>query len=651
MFLPSEMTLIELVVPEKDLVPATRALAGQGIFHQADAGYAAADAEGGSPARQERAAAYAALERQVLSTMQSLGVEEGTPPPAGETAMVEADTARAMVDRIAGEVRKTAEALEADRKRLEQLSGYLSQLEPLSGIEIDLSLLTKSRYIFSMLGVIPTVNVERLKTSLMRIPFVVLTLSEDRRHSVIWLAGTREHEETLKRAARSAYLNPLRLPPVREGSAAEVIQSVHVAITRDRERLERREAAMDRLRRDRARQLHALLWRVRASRMLTDAVARYGKLRYTYVVVGWVPSARWPALAERLKAISADILIEARAQRRSGGGDTVPVSIRHGGALRPFQQLVDMFAHPRYNELDPTFLLALTFPLLFGAMFGDVGHGTVLMLLGLLLASGRVKFLRGLAGLGGLIAICGAAGAVFGFLYGSVFGLENVLHPLWIQPIQNIMQILIVSIGAGVVLLSAGFALNIINAGIARDWPRMLLERNGLAGFVLYGSLVGLAAGALSGPLPVPPAAFAAAAAAAGLLVMFSATLRRAAEGRRPLIEGGAGTFAVQVFFEMFDTLISLLSNSLSFVRVGAFAVAHAGLSAVFFILAALVSPDRGAGWWIVVLIGNLFIVGFEGLIVGIQTMRLEYYELFSKFFLGGGMRYTPLTLLPSGKK
>jgi V/A-type H+-transporting ATPase subunit I len=137
-------------------------------------------------------------------------------------------------------------------------------------------------------------------------------------------------------------------------------------------------------------------------------------------------------------------------------------------------------------------------------------------------------------------------------------------------------------------------------------------------------------------------------AVAAGLIVMFSEVLRHLIEGHRPLIEGGLGTYAIQVFFEMFETLIGLLSNSLSYVRVGAFAVAHAGLSAVFFVLAELVSPSHGVGYWVMVVVGNLFIVGFEGLIVGIQTMRLEYYEFFSKFFTGGGTHYEPLTLLPT---
>jgi V/A-type H+-transporting ATPase subunit I len=129
---------------------------------------------------------------------------------------------------------------------------------------------------------------------------------------------------------------------------------------------------------------------------------------------------------------------------------------------------------------------------------------------------------------------------------------------------------------------------------------------------------------------------------------MFSELFKRMVEGYRPLIEDGVGTFIIQSVFELFETLISLLSNSLSYVRVGAFAVAHVGLSAVVFIFAKMASPTQGIGYWIVLAFGTLFIVGFEGLIVGIQTMRLSYYEFFSKFFTGGGARFEPLTLRPT---
>ena len=131
---------------------------------------------------------------------------------------------------------------------------------------------------------------------------------------------------------------------------------------------------------------------------------------------------------------------------------------------------------------------------------------------------------------------------------------------------------------------------------------------------------------------------------------MFSEVFRHLLEGHRPLVEDGIFTYLIQAFVELFETFISSLSNSVSYVRVGAFAVAHGGLSSVIFILANMAGGGNGVlnmiMYWIVVILGNLFIVGFEGLIVGIQTMRLEYYEFFSKFFEGGGMSYEPLTPL-----
>jgi V/A-type H+/Na+-transporting ATPase subunit I len=133
--------------------------------------------------------------------------------------------------------------------------------------------------------------------------------------------------------------------------------------------------------------------------------------------------------------------------------------------------------------------------------------------------------------------------------------------------------------------------------------------------------------------------------------VMFSELLQHLVEGHRPLFEGGIGMFLFQSAVELFEKLISLFSNSMSYVRVGAFAVAHAGLSGAIFVLAQMVGGDGGIGYWIVVVLGNVFIVGFEGLIVGIQTMRLHYYEFFSKFFTGGGAPYEPLTPLRAEEK
>jgi V/A-type H+/Na+-transporting ATPase subunit I len=646
MFYPQIMVEMELIVPAKDLLPVTKELAGRGIFQQVDASYLSSpgvpDVEG---SWQEKATAYAGLERRILNAMQILNVEEGLPDQADRNPMIDVEMTYPVLEPIEQEVLRVSEQIAYERKILEQNESYLQQLEPVAGINFDVSTLRQPHHIFTMLGVIPAENIERLQTSLERIPCVFLVLHKDNQKAVAYLAGGQNNADILERAARSAYFNPLDLPELQPGTPSEIITSLRTSIERSNQSIADQKKAIDQLRSTHQQSLRALLWRVRTSHMLAMAIARFGQLRYTYVIVGWVPASSIESLTQRLKAVSKDLLIDTNLSKRSGARHDVPVSLTNPGFLGAFQRLVTIFSQPSYKELDPTILIALTFPLLFGAMFGDVGHGLLLTSLGGLLVSKKVRALRGLASLGGLIVACGLMATLFGFLYGSIFGLETVLPALWIRPMENITLILTITIGAGIVLLSLGFFFGILNAWTARDWGRLLFGHNGLAGLLLYWSLVGLLLTLLVKKIDLPVWVFAIPAILSGLAVLFSDILKNLVYKRRPLIEGGVGTYAIQVFFEMFETLLGLLSNSLSYVRVGAFAVAHVGLSGVIFILAGMASPARGVGYWIVLAIGTLFIVGFEGLIVGIQTMRLEYYEFFGKFYTGGGTQFMPLSI------
>jgi V/A-type H+-transporting ATPase subunit I len=648
MFFSQAMTEVELVVPAKHLLAVTDELVGQGVLHQIDTSYMSSET-GPDSARswQQRAVTYASLERQLLSMMQILDVAQGIPPQADELMMIEIEDVQSLFERIGQEVQTASEQQVIHQKRLEQLESYLRQLEPLADLDLDFGMLRHPHHIFSMLGIIPATNLERLQTSLARTPFVLLTLSQEGTKRIVWLTGAKRDADILERAARSAYLNPLNLPDIHHGTVPEIIDSLHTAIERAQQHLAEQEAEIKVLHENYQPQLHQVLWRVRASRMITEAIAHFGKLHHTYLIVGWVPAARVADLTQGLKQVSEEILIDANPTQRNNPQRNVPVALGNAGIVGAFEPLVTTYAQPRYEEVDPTVLIALTFPLLYGVMFGDVGHGLMLALLGWLMSSGKVRALRSVASLGGIIMTCGLMATVFGFLYGSVFGKENLLPALWIRPMENITQILLIAIGFGIVLLSTGFLLNIWNAWIVRDWGRLFFDHNGMAGFILFWSLIGVGAGAFVSGFPIPPTVFIALAVGAGAVVMFSEVLKHLVEKHHPLIEGGLGTYIIQAFFELFETLISLLSNSLSYVRIGAFAVAHGGLSAVIFILADMVGSPHSVGYWIVILVGQLFIIGFEGLIVGIQTMRLEYYEFFSKFFSGGGMRYEPLTLLP----
>jgi V/A-type H+-transporting ATPase subunit I len=652
MFFPEAMTEVELIVPSKDLLAVTKVLGNHGVFHQIDSTYLGLENLGPNT-WQETAASFSTLERRIQVIMQTLNLEEEYSGPSDFDSIADLEPIQSAVDRIEAEVKQTSDQLAAEKKILEQLESQLHQLEPIADTNVDIGALRKSNYLYSVLGIIPAANVSRLETSLSRVPHAFFTLREDPQRPVVWLLGPRSNSDIIDRAVKSAYLNPLTLPEEFAGTPAEITESIRKAIETSKQKISELDRTLARLADTHRKELHKLLWDVHVSRLIADAIARFGQLRHTYVVVGWVPSADLELLTQRLKQASKEILIEAIPMERAGHHSNVPVALRNPGFLSPFELLVNTYARPRYEEIDPTFLIAVTFPLLYGAMFGDVGHGLVLAAIGWLLSKK--------SSLGGLLIACGLSGTIFGFIFGSIFGFEEVLphHPFFgkfvlIQPMHNILQILGIAIGTGIVLLTLGYLLNLYNAFRARDWGRFFFDSNGLAGLIFHWSFLGIFASALLPGFPIPTIVFVILAVVSVLLcVVFSEPLKHWMEGHYPLIEGSIGIFAVQAAAELLEKVISVFSNTMSYVRVGAFAIVHAGFTGAVFVIARLLSGGQEAGfaYWAVVVLGNLFVIGLEGFIVAIQTMRLHYYEFFSKFFTGGGSPYEPLALAPAHEK
>ena len=668
MFFPKPMSEVELIVPSKDLLAVTKVLGNQGVFHQIDSTYLGLENLGPNT-WQERAASYSTLERRIQVILQNLNLAEEYSGASKVDSIVELEPLQSAVDRIEVEVKQTSDQLAVERKTLEQLESQLHQLEPIAETNADVGALRKSKYLYSVLGIIPAENVSRLETSLSRVPHSFFTLREDPKRPVVWLLGPRSNADVLERAVKSAYLNPLTLPEEFEGTPAQITASLRKAIETSKQKISELNNALAKLADTHKKELRQLLWDVHVSRLIADAIARFGQLRHTYVVVGWVPTAELAGLTQRLKQASKEVLIEARSMEPAGHPSNVPVALQNPSFLNPFELLVNTYARPRYEEIDPTALIAVTFPLLYGAMFGDVGHGLVLALIG--------WFLSRRSSLGGLLVACGISGMIFGFLYGSIFGFEEILphHPFfgqffWLSPIHDVLDILKLAIGAGIVLLIIAHLVNLYNAVRAGDWGRFFFDSNGLAGLVLYLSFLvilgSVAAGIFTGDSFLPGflltigkmdgvVTIAKILFIVGLFlaVIFSHPLQHWMETGHFEIEGGWGMFAVQSAAEVLEKFISMLSNTLSYVRVGAFAIVHAGFTGAVFVIARLLSggEDGGLAYWLVVIFGNLFVIGLEGFIVTIQTMRLHYYEFFSKFFRGGGSAYEPLVLASAPKK
>jgi V/A-type H+-transporting ATPase subunit I len=275
---------------------------------------------------------------------------------------------------------------------------------------------------------------------------------------------------------------------------------------------------------------------------------------------------------------------------------------------------------------------------MFGAMFGDAGHGMVLGLCGLLLFRAKASFVKQA---GCLLLYSGISSSIFGLLYGSFFGFE--FKSLWIKPIENIMYVFKISIYFGMGVISFGVVLNIINALRDRDYLKVLFDKSGLISGLIYWSCIGLLLKSLVSTPNIP--AFYLTLIYGGFLLLFL----------KPLFEmffkkkgEDLVTSFIESLVDILEVIMGYLANTVSFIRVAAFSLAHAGLFIAIFELSKVVHGKGGGFYSILVLIfGNIFVIVLEGMVVGIQSLRLNYYEFFSRFFISGNKVYNPLKFTP----
>ncbi len=360
--------------------------------------------------------------------------------------------------------------------------------------------------------------------------------------------------------------------------------------------------------------------------------------RTYYILCGWMSESDADAFCKELENDSDTFFFMETDHNNIVSRP--PTKLKNPGLFKPFEMFIHMYGLPSYDELDPTIILGLTYAFLFGFMFGDAGQGLCLLLGGFALY--RAKKLN----LAAIISCCGFFSTIFGFLFGSVFGFEDILPALWLHPqkamtqlpfIGNLNTVFVVAIALGMGIVLMTMVLNVVNSLRSHDPEKAYFDTNGVAGIVFYSALVITVFLYMSGrPLPASAVLFVMFVLPL-LVIFFKEPLAALAEKKAKAMPEEKGMFFVQGFFELFEVLLSYFSNTLSFVRVGAFAVSHAAMMEVVLMLAG---AESGSPNWLVILLGNLFVCGMEGLIVGIQVLRLEYYELFSRFYKGTGREF-----------
>lgn len=360
-----------------------------------------------------------------------------------------------------------------------------------------------------------------------------------------------------------------------------------------------------------------------------ELVAKMAKGDKYLYLSGWVPDSKIKDFENLLNKYD-DTIVTVKEE----SNQEPPTKLKNNKLFRPFEFLVNMYGAPNYNEIDPTPFFAVSYMLLYGMMFGDLGQGLVFVLLSFLVDKKNKTF-------GALIRRVGFSACFFGMMYGSVFGIETLIPAILIKPFDNIMKVLIASVAFGIGLLVISYFIGIYNKLIKqKNIEEGIFGKEGIAGLMMMTSFVLLILNIVK-VNPLPKTVGLVILLASIVMIVFSRPIAAKIEKRDEVFESSAFDYYVESSFSIIEALLSVFSNLVSFTRVGAFAINHVGLYMAFEVMSKI--AGGGIKGLIILILGNILIIGLEGMIVFIQGLRLEFYEMFSKYYQGNGRKFRPI--------
>lgn len=531
------------------------------------------------------------------------------------------------------EVASNIESLNDELKTIQERQDKLKTYEILCKNDVDIPLkkLYDMEFMRIRIGSINPIAYQRLKLNAANIPPLFMRLGSNRTEEILLFIYPSTMEIETNRILQSLMFEELKFDPEYQSLSNQEILKI---IKEDEQRVEEIYRQKHRMLEANESNINLLYTEVRVRETIEKLAPMIGSSEHYNYLSMWVPKKRVQAIKEMVQTMSRGI-IGSMGSKEAQSIERVPTSLKNNWFFRPFEMLVYLYGIPNYREIDPTPFFALVYMLLFGTMFGDLGQGLVIFLVGLFLSQ-RVKAMKNAGELGIRI---GLSSMIFGFFYDSFFGYEGVIsswvqQDIFIHPFSMTNTVLIAAVLLGLVLLSVSYVFSIYNKIHIRDYEEAFLGKNGVTGFILFLSILVVAAIALE-LIALPKIVFLILIILCILVLFFKEPLYHLIRKDDAFFEEGFGSYAVQSVFEVIETLLALFSNSMSFMRVGAFALNHVGLFIAFHTLADMIGGASGS--ISMGIIGNIIILGLEGLIVFIQGLRLMYYELFSKYFIGEG--------------
>ncbi len=603
-------------------------LMSTGVFHPDELRKFYSDVSTFTPIRDENP--YLAMESSLSTILKNTPVTDGgvefSDDEIAEYIASASQTGETIEYSISG-----VKAELADKKK------YHHIIKQFSGINIDLEDLFACEYTYVSFGVFTKDAYEKFKNNYSKTDIIFYPAHESNEMCYgVYFVPVQQKEEA-KRIFSSLYFEQL---PVKgeKGTPQDIAQNLEKQITELEEKLKtltEQQKTHLKEEREKCSAMLACVLKRKKTFELRKYAAFYGD---RFIICGWCPLHESENLKKNVLEIADNectVEVQGKETKLSP-----PVKLKNNPIVRPYEYYVEMYGLPSYKESDPTAFVAITYTLLFGIMFGDLGQGLVLSFIGYLMW--KLKKMP----LGRILIPCGISSAVFGLIYGSVFGFEELLNPMFhalgfhekpieVMKPETTQMIIYGAVGAGALLVLISIIMNIFSCIKQKKVAHSIFSSNGAAGILFYLSVISLLliSSAQSFALPVIIVTL--------LLMFFCEPLTRLLEKKKPLEEGqSVSDFIMQTFFELFETVLSYVTNTMSFLRVGAFILVHAGMMKVVFTLAEMSS---GAPYVIILIVGNALVLCLEALLVGIQVLRLEFYEMFSRFYTGEGEAYIPV--------
>ena len=571
---------------------------------------------------------------------------------------------RKHLDKIASEREILRERQRTIQQEIMKLEDIRKQVE-LYGIGLsDIPLHGKHSFISMQTGKLPALNTKQFEDDLRDFPSLNIALGRENDSAHYLLISMKRDREQIGKILLKAEWTQIELPDELQSVKEDVFKELSVKLDKLIDEQKKYETKANNLVKREETYLRDVWVNLRVHELFGIIQTNFKSSSRTVIFSGWLPLSKKEKLNETIEKASENrcYLEWSEAESKDTIADQVPVQFNNPKILAPFQMLVSNFGIPQYGTIDPTPFVMPVYLSMFGLMFPDIGQGCILSLLGILgvyrLKNNEQK--KGLYNLSWLLIWCGLSSILFGALFGSFFG-TGLFKPLWFDfhgiiaghsahnsAISSVFDILSLTIYFGISVIFLGLLFNWINIIRTGRWMELFFDKGGILGGWIYAGGIYIASYMVGHNYKeFPPGIILFVLVGLPSLLIFIKEpyhylKHTSGHSDKKLDIFTILTFLMQWIVELLEIFSGYLSNTLSFMRVAGLGIAHVCLMISFFTLAEMTSGIMSV---LILILGNILVIGLEGLSAGIQALRLNYYEFFTKFFHGTGKLYTPISL------